>query len=125
MKQAILILLNGCMFTLFGCSTAHPLAKVDPANVTQIVFSHPNGGLGLSDQNQINTLIEAMRSAKPDSTLYDMAKTLSIEIQRGETSLPRIPAGGPLFDVDGQQYYSNEFEGVVRSLLNQQKKHNN
>ena len=118
----MIILVAGTMLMLLGCQK--PLAELDPKTVTQVTILHPDGGISISDQTQITTLITAMQNAKTDSTAYDTAKVLRIQFQQGETAVPSIPAGGPLFVVGNQQYYSNEFETVMGNILSGSKKRN-
>ena len=119
MKKLMSIIVIVSMFIILGCQK--PLVKVDPATITQVFISHQNGGVGITDESHITALITAMQNAKKDSTLYDTPKDLTIELQQGTTSLVRISAGGPIFNIGNQQYYSEEFETILRKFLTRNK----
>ena len=117
---AILMTL-GVTFVLTGCDKGS--VALDASKADKVVLSYPKGGTVLTNAQMIGDLVEAMRGAKVDNTLYDTAMTLKIEFYSGDTNLATFAAGGPLFRCGKTQYHdrTGKFLHAVRKLTERNK----
>ena len=109
-----------------GCHNPSP--DIEASQISKVEISCPSGGFVSTDRADIARLVGAMCKAEPDSMLYDTPKTTRIKFFAGPNVVHTVPAGGPLFDFEGQQYHerSGEFRKLLSELLNQgRKKQNN
>ena len=96
---------------------------LDASKADRVVLSYPKGGTVVTNAQMIGTLVEAMKCAKMDNTLYDTAMTLKIEFYSGDTNLATFSAGGPLFRSGKTQYYdrTGKFRQAVQKLTDRNK----
>jgi len=118
MKKGCILL---CLaFTLFGCNS--PRVTIAPATVSTVEVRYAKGGTVVKDRAVIVALVQAMRIARPDNGLYDTAKTTQVVLYAGDAILCKVRTGSSLFDYDGQQYRSEEFERIVLTITTREKK---
>ena len=123
-----LCLIAGGMTTWWRLCEAGPAVSaegIDRVAITgRIVGGGPAGRRGgqpivVVDPATVARLVQAVKGAKRDRTLYDCIKDTTIAFHRGQSVAVRIRSTDGLFDLDGKQYRdgSGVLSRLVRGML--------
>jgi hypothetical protein len=122
--------LNSMMMTLMTLVVTLALAGCDQGSVDldasktdKVMLIYPSGDTIVTNLQMIGNLVEAMKCAKADNTLYDTAMPLKIEFFAGDTNLATFSAGGSLFRHGKTQYHdrTGKFRQAMGKLTERSK----
>ncbi len=103
--------------------TTADVSVLNATNISSVVLTYPTGGMVVTNDAWILELIQAMRSAPIDNTLYDTAMTFRIEFFSNVTKVATVSAGDSLFRIGASQYHdrTGKFQEVIRKLTGRNK----